>query len=219
MKFSPLALAVILGAAHAGAQCVPGKQEEVIAGYKECAQICKDAGSSYCAHGAKQKQCVVGDENGTDKPAEGVYFMTKVDDDPFPEDQEPFPIGDCDEELKDCEDEKNKCQAALKAKGLRFTSAQCTRDDKQEVEVAGQEYKIYCDRYHDPSNPLLKVTGIPFVECKALCNHRSTCTYALWKQAGGHTCHLFSRKVSYATVPGVQSTSGEKDWKTGVRKV
>ncbi|KAJ5916252.1 hypothetical protein N7504_000267 [Penicillium tannophilum] len=241
MKFSALALAVILGAAHAGAQCVPGKQEEVIPGYKveyqcdtyrsgklhtkvvtieECAQICKDAGSSYCSHGAKQKQCVVGDENGIDKPAKGVYFMTKVEDDPFPEDDEdPFVDGECDEELKDCEDDKKKCEAALKAKGLRFTSAQCPRDDKQEVEVAGQEYKIYCDRYHDPSNPLLRVTGVPFVECMALCNHRSTCTYALWKQAGGHTCHLFSRKVSYATVPGVKSTSGENDWKTGVKKV
>ncbi|KAF7137088.1 hypothetical protein CNMCM5793_006976 [Aspergillus hiratsukae] len=221
MKFSALALAVLLGAAHAGAQCVPGKREEVISGYEveyqcdtyrtgklhtnvatieECAQLCKDAGSSYCAH-------------------RGVYFMTKVDDEPFPDDpEEPFPGGDCDTELEDCEEDLKQCRAALKAKGFRFTSAQCTRDNKEEVDVAGQEYKIYCDRHHDPKNPLLKVTGVPFSECMTLCNHRKTCTYTLWKQAGGHTCHLFSRQVAYTTVPGIPS-SGDNDWKTAVKKV
>lgn len=147
MKFSAFALAVILGAAHAGAQCVPGKQEEVIPGYEveyqcntyrtgtlhknvatieDCAQICQGVGSSYCSFSPKHKRCVVGDENGQDKPSTGVYSMTKLDNDPFPEDDdEPFPDGECDEELKDCEDDKKKCEAALKAKGLRFTSAQC----------------------------------------------------------------------------------------------
>ncbi|KAF7136981.1 hypothetical protein CNMCM5793_006732 [Aspergillus hiratsukae] len=83
-----------------------GDLHKNVATMEECAQICKDAGSSYCAHGAKHKQCVVGDENGTDKPAKGVYFMVKVEDEPFPEQpEESFPKGDCNMELEDCEED------------------------------------------------------------------------------------------------------------------
>jgi hypothetical protein len=65
--------------------------------------------------------------------ATDVFFMKKVDDDPFaPSTSDPFAPGQCDDDLKDCQNNKQKCQdglqkcqAALKAKGLRFTSARC----------------------------------------------------------------------------------------------
>ncbi|KAJ5644663.1 hypothetical protein N7507_010674 [Penicillium longicatenatum] len=140
--------------------------------------------------------------------ATDVFLMKKVDDDPFaPSTNDPFAPGQCDDDLKDCQNNKQKCQDG-------------DQHDREEVEVADQKYKIYCDRHHNTNDPIIKATGIPFVECIALCNHRSSCTYALWKQAGGQVCHLFSRQVAYTTLPGIMSTTtGDKDWKTGVKKV
>ncbi|KAJ5643968.1 uncharacterized protein N7484_006475 [Penicillium longicatenatum] len=136
-------------------------------------------------------RCIVGDENEKDMVtgATDVFLMKKVDDDPFaPNTNDPFAPGQCDDDLEDCQNNKQKCQDG-------------DQHDKEEVEVAGQKYKIYCDRHHNTNDPIIKATGIPFVEPMA-------------KFA------ICSAVRSYTTVPGVMSTTtGDKDWKTGVKKV
>ncbi|KAJ5719705.1 hypothetical protein N7493_007283 [Penicillium malachiteum] len=164
MKFIPVVFALLLSAPHATASCVEGSSQEVIPGYEvdfkcniyrtgklhknvatieKCAQICKDAGSDHCSYGEKQKQCVVGDESGVDKPASGVSYMKRVEEeeDPFaPVDEEdPFTDLPCDQALegcdgnrKECEADKtslaeklDKCEASVRCNGLSFDAAKC----------------------------------------------------------------------------------------------
>jgi hypothetical protein len=157
MKFNLTILlpAALLGAAQVGANCVPGKQGEVVPSYEveyqcntfrtgklhkdiesieKCADVCKDANSSHCSYSPKHKQCVVGDANGEDKPRPGVYYMKRVNEDPFPaddEEEDPFSDG-CEDDFEACELEKDALKASLKtfqtnavSCGLSFTDAQC----------------------------------------------------------------------------------------------
>ncbi|EED16824.1 hypothetical protein TSTA_018900 [Talaromyces stipitatus ATCC 10500] len=101
-----------------------------------CAQICKDAGSTHCSYGPRQKQCVVGDESGRDEVRSRVYYMKKkLEDNPLPGgedgDGEPFPE-DCEADKEACESEKAKLDSKLKdcedkriASAFSFNSTVC----------------------------------------------------------------------------------------------
>ncbi|KAJ5328089.1 hypothetical protein N7452_008479 [Penicillium brevicompactum] len=203
------------------AQCIEGEKQHVVPDYRvleECAQKCKDANTPHCAYSPDRKGCVVGREGDVLKQLTGAYTMERIADDP--DDGEGFPDlpADCEDEKAACEKEKIELQkktATCPGDPLRDT---CNTNDKKEIydRYKCNQFKVYCDRHHDTSNPKVVLKEINFNECIDLCSQRTACTYALWSAPGGKnpTCQLYERKVAYTTTPGIV----DPKWWTFVKK-
>ena len=123
MKFplSHVSVALVV-ALQATAACVPGHEEEILPGFtvqyrcdvyqfgtthkninslQDCAKLCQDSGNDVCSFMDSRKICVVGDPGNADRPKPGVYYMKRVEDDPF-DPIDPFDPT-CEDELQDCQ--------------------------------------------------------------------------------------------------------------------
>lgn len=61
------------------------------------------------------QQCVVGDENGTDKARSGIYYMKKLADDPFPKYDDELSPADCETDKEACESDKADLDVKLRS--------------------------------------------------------------------------------------------------------
>ncbi|PWI65248.1 hypothetical protein PCL_07298 [Purpureocillium lilacinum] len=241
-------LAVALGAIQADAQCVDGHREIISPGYtveykcdiyrtgdahsnvashNECAKLCEVAARSVCSYHPSSKTCVVGRENGQDKPKPGVTYMEKVeeDDDPFPDDDEdPFPQ-DCDVEKDAClqreTDLKNEL-AQCKNDGTPVVpsaqdvaAASCPARNGKESTISGREYKIWCGRFHNSKDYRERIENVgTLAACISWCSARAWCTYAVYGPKSNPSCELNARSVAYTTTPG----GVHKDYQCAVKK-
>ncbi|KAF4468901.1 hypothetical protein FALBO_4190 [Fusarium albosuccineum] len=148
--------------------------------------------------------------------------MQKVEEpeeeDPFDE-EDPFSAG-CESEKAACLQREADLQVQLSQSQSDISEmkeaieASCPSKHGKYAFVSGQEYRFWCARHHDPSNPKETYSNVATIaDCVKICNSKTWCR---WVHHGIYqtVCNLFDVNTSHTTQPA-QSTVG---WNSAVKK-
>ncbi|KAF4963426.1 hypothetical protein FSARC_8559 [Fusarium sarcochroum] len=205
------ALVSILGASTVAAECIEGHREVISPTYtveykcgvykqgtthngipsvNECAALCESVGIDICSYHAPSKRCIVSKPDGKDLPREGVYYLSKVeeeDEDPFKED--PF--------TEDPIAERDAC--LVREASLKADLASCHADAaKAEAAKSGPR----CGAKGISNANRIEVEKLPgTAACKAKCLRNPKCKAYSAGDDPAAWCYIFDEPHSGDT-PG-----------------
>ncbi|CZR37730.1 uncharacterized protein FPRO_07079 [Fusarium proliferatum ET1] len=159
-----------------------GVRYDEVSSYDECAAICKSLDIDVCSYHPPSKRCVVSNLHGRDIPREGVYYMTKVNEDES-EDVDSFDNDDPFEEA----------------------AAQERADFLYRIALLEAELNVCRAGNNPPTPPLCGVQGVAIHgcidmirastvdACKAICLANPSCQAYSASDEPGDWCYIFDK--------------------------